>query len=129
MKKIIMVVLMVALFAGAAGVGVHVMHKDAYATNQSVKIVVFDWNGLAAYNIQAVAMLLDADQEILRQINLNADPTLSIYTGDFQNIPSTAVEVKVVWNVAGRNWDPTSGVVEDVVRPDPVNILIQTQCW
>ena len=109
-KKIIMVVVMVALFAGAVGVGVHVMNKDAYATDLGV-VLKIDWNlDNFTYDVEAIAQLVSNNgTPIGLPILLSPNMNLTEYTWTFINVPSTAYKVVFTWVEDGWDWAPVSG--------------------
>ena len=126
MKKFIMVVVMVALFAGAVGVGVHVMHRDALAANYPVQLQL-NWNGFTESNCFTTARLLDVNGDQLDAIALTPDSHFSTWTGTLVGDATEAVSVEFLWieGIGGEDWWEDNPPVELPISL-PLTILATT---
>lgn len=51
----------------------------------------------------------------------------TIWANTFEDLPSSAVEVKIRWDDSQHNWDPESPVYRDL--DPPAVIVVPVTCW
>jgi len=126
-RKFIAVVVALALLAGAVGVGVHLLNREARADwVQEVKITVnWDEGGVNPYNIQAVAQLLDGSDTILESRNLIPNEGLIAFSNSFTNFSTTAVRVRFTYNPENFDWQGAEPPISrDIQWPNLPNIVV-----
>jgi hypothetical protein len=99
-RKFLVAILTVAMFSSEVVFGVHIMYKDAWATNAAVQLNL-DWNGFDSCDNDAIAYLINVDGDVLDTKPLTPNGSYTVWTSTFLGISVTeAVAVRFDWDVA-----------------------------
>jgi len=128
---IVFSVLMLAIVVAA---GVHILHKEAYAMELQVKLVV-TWGAFTQpYDVNVWAQQYDGDEPIGEPVNLNSNGEFTIYTGTIFDAQTSGTTIKFTWNPQDYDWglegegqanlDPVAGVFVDTDFYNPTVLRV-----
>ncbi|MBM3329066.1 MAG: hypothetical protein FJY67_06275 [Calditrichaeota bacterium] len=103
--------------------------SEAWALDQEVNFSV-QWQGLAdPYNVDAKAIFLNSQGQEVAALPLTTQDNVN-WTGTYNNVPSTATRVILVFDDSRFNWDIGSPhAAQDINWGNPQPINFNDACW